>query len=180
MSNSELKHITREAIALALIELCQNKAFSEVTISEITEKAGVSRMAFYRNFTNKEDVLVSYLDYIFDMFIREADYHQNRKNLGRVDNLIAIFNYFSNYRKFFFCLIKIGFTDIVLAKIKSFLLEYFKHDNSLQYYYLISYAGSLYSIYQEWISHYPNDEIKDISTVLSYVYSDKIMQKEKK
>ena len=61
-------HITyhesvKEAIALALIQIMKNKLFSDITILEIVNKAGVSRSSFYRNFDDKEDVISYYIDY---------------------------------------------------------------------------------------------------------------------
>lgn len=57
MSNSEINAITRESIYLALQQLLETKTLAEITITEITSKAGVSRMAYYRNYQNKEEIL---------------------------------------------------------------------------------------------------------------------------
>jgi AcrR family transcriptional regulator len=40
------------------------KPYEQIGISEITEKAGVARTSFYRNFTGKDDVIHPYLDNI--------------------------------------------------------------------------------------------------------------------
>ena len=55
--------IVQESIFTALIQLMQ-KEFHNITITEITEKAGVSRMSYYRNYSSKEDILIKYLDRI--------------------------------------------------------------------------------------------------------------------
>ena len=52
----------KESIELALIDLMQAKAFSSISVKEITEHAHVSRMSFYRNFSSKEDVLGQFID----------------------------------------------------------------------------------------------------------------------
>ena len=46
----------KEAILGALIDLTERKAFSSITVVELCEAAGVSRMAFYRNYKVKEEV----------------------------------------------------------------------------------------------------------------------------
>ena len=52
----------------ALLYLMKNKAFSSISVSDITSEAGVSRMAFYRNYSKIEDILVEYLDQIVEKY----------------------------------------------------------------------------------------------------------------
>ena len=46
--------IIRESITEALLILMENLSFSDITISALTRKAGVSRVSFYRNYKSKE------------------------------------------------------------------------------------------------------------------------------
>ena len=50
-----------EYIEEALLKLMKEKEFKNITITDITNKAGVSRISFYRKFSSKEDVVKSYL-----------------------------------------------------------------------------------------------------------------------
>ena len=43
----------KKCIKDSLLILMNEKNFKDITITEITEKAGVSRMAYYRNYTYK-------------------------------------------------------------------------------------------------------------------------------
>ena len=54
--------LTREAICGALFLLLHEKHFDEIRISEIIQRAGVSRSAFYRNFKKKEEILFDFVD----------------------------------------------------------------------------------------------------------------------
>lgn len=56
--------VVRESIETALIELMKKKPLSDITISEIVERAGVSRVSYYRNYYYKEDVLFASMDKI--------------------------------------------------------------------------------------------------------------------
>ncbi len=56
-----LNLIIKESITEALLRLMQKKNFYEISITEITKLAGVSRISFYRNFESKEDVLTKYI-----------------------------------------------------------------------------------------------------------------------
>ena len=51
--------LTKECISTALLVLLEEKPYEKITISEITEKAGVSRMAYYRNYKDKDDILIT-------------------------------------------------------------------------------------------------------------------------
>jgi AcrR family transcriptional regulator len=53
---------TKRWIFEALLLLLEKKPYDQIGISEITEKAGVARTSFYRNFTGKDDVILQYLD----------------------------------------------------------------------------------------------------------------------
>lgn len=62
---SQANIIAKECIVSALLKLIYEKPLSTITISELTKKAGVSRMTFYRNYDSKEEVFIGHLDEIF-------------------------------------------------------------------------------------------------------------------
>lgn len=57
MNNKESNQLTRECLQLALMHLMGEHPYEKITVSEIVRRAGVSRTAFYRNYTDKEDIL---------------------------------------------------------------------------------------------------------------------------
>lgn len=57
ISNDESRKFTRECITTAIVKLMKVKEYSKITVTDICEKAGVSRAGFYRNFKDKEDVM---------------------------------------------------------------------------------------------------------------------------
>lgn len=56
-----LKAVVKQSITQALLQLMQTGSFENIRITDITKRAGVSRVSFYRNFESKEDVLIKYL-----------------------------------------------------------------------------------------------------------------------
>ncbi|KXT76473.1 Transcriptional regulator, TetR family [Streptococcus sp. DD10] len=56
-SNQEANAITRESLEISLLQLLERKSLSKITISELVHRAGVSRSAFYRNYSSKEEIL---------------------------------------------------------------------------------------------------------------------------
>ena len=46
-----------ESVVEGLWELLEDKSFEKISVSELVERAGIGRVPFYRNFSNKEEVL---------------------------------------------------------------------------------------------------------------------------
>lgn len=57
ISNQESNRLTREALEISLMQLLEKKELAKITISELVHRAGVSRAAFYRNYSSKEQML---------------------------------------------------------------------------------------------------------------------------
>jgi AcrR family transcriptional regulator len=75
-SNKESNRLTRECLQTALIWLMSQKPFDRITISELVRRAGVSRTAFYRNYSSKEQILHelcnAFLDGIRDSLSKQS------------------------------------------------------------------------------------------------------------
>ena len=46
-----------ESVVEGLWELLEDKSVEKISVSELVERAGIGRVTFYRNFSNKEEVL---------------------------------------------------------------------------------------------------------------------------
>ncbi len=66
---------SQEVIFQTLVTLLEEKEFSAITIQEITAKALVSRQTFYRNFQNKNEVLMIGVRQIVDSYIEHLNHH---------------------------------------------------------------------------------------------------------
>lgn len=115
--NEEQKKLTRDSISQALILLAKNKDYNKISVSEVANKAGVSRMAFYRNYDSLEDV-VRYQ-------IREIN-SKYRNSLTEVDadnfNLTRL--YFETLRQeqdFFITIFKSTSAMLILSELVEFL-----------------------------------------------------------
>ena len=60
-SNNPQNLLARKWMQLALLKLLKSRDLSEITISQLTQTAGVARVTFYRNYTDLSDVLFDYL-----------------------------------------------------------------------------------------------------------------------
>ena len=71
--NQKNKAITRESIEISLLRLLEKKGLKKITISELVERVGVSRAAFYRNYGSKEEILKSIFQSSIAKIIRSLD-----------------------------------------------------------------------------------------------------------
>lgn len=68
-----MKDVTREKVINALMELIYQKDYEKITVTDITRKAGISRMSFYRNYKNVNEILFEVIDREFDDFHKRLD-----------------------------------------------------------------------------------------------------------
>ena len=78
-SNAESNAVTREAVQDALFILMEKKDYEEIRITELIQKAGIARSAFYRNYKTKDDVLRDYIGDIHQLVMQNVsrDVRQN-------------------------------------------------------------------------------------------------------
>ena len=63
----------KNQIVHALLDLMKEKDYEDISISEITEKAGVSRVSYYRNDKSREDILTESLTSMEKLFQKEFE-----------------------------------------------------------------------------------------------------------
>ena len=59
---NKTNQVSREYLLKAFVSLMQTENYSDITVTDITTAAGVSRMAYYRNYSAKDQILTTYLD----------------------------------------------------------------------------------------------------------------------
>ena len=70
----EANRETKVRITYALVSLLASKKLSDISVTDIVERAGVARASYYRNFSSKEDVLAEGGRFIIDDFRRSISH----------------------------------------------------------------------------------------------------------
>lgn len=65
---------TRQALRLALIELIQQKGYRNITVKDITQRAGLNRSTFYLHFQNKDDLLSSGFAQVWEKLVNSLPF----------------------------------------------------------------------------------------------------------
>jgi AcrR family transcriptional regulator len=153
-NNNSQNKITKECIFDALMILMEQKNFKEISITEITKKAGVSRMAFYRNYHQMEDIITSYLDEFLD------EYSKQIIRCGKKDKYESVclyFAYFRKHEKLITNLIHSKLTNLILERCIEFFHS-FSNDIACEKlytpeekrYFIEFVAGGLFRVLIEW------------------------------
>lgn len=110
MSNEGRNAYVMEHITNALLSLLAEKNMSDITISELVEKAQVGRASFYRNYNSKEDILKMYLDKLFSVWMKDLDKDKNKPLSDQIRQMIM---HFENNRSFYELLNRRGLTYLL-------------------------------------------------------------------
>lgn len=158
LSNKELNQITKESLETALLILLETKEFDQISITELTKKAGVSRPAFYRNYESKEEILknitVPILEKISTLF-SDTDCHRDPKHY--IDFFTLLKKHQTSLKVYFSHLDKIPFS--------------FFNENSgslpIDEYYRYRIGTTIYfSIAKDWLDNNCQPNIKTMSRIL--------------
>ena len=151
LNNAEANATTRKKIEAALIALMNEKDFADITITDITKEAGVSRLAYYRNYDSKEDILSGYLQNVTAEFynaFRVYDAIRETRELW-----YAIFGKVKEHAEELHLLIRAGFSAKILQEyVKGINAPFGDIENNPELYYSNCYwVGALHCMTQEWL-----------------------------
>lgn len=157
----------------ALIQLLQTKSLSNITISELTARAGVSRMTYYRNYNSMDEIFISYLKDLIDAYRQDVADWPDKGNYNDYRNMLHCYEYFDHYREFIACLVKTGLGHLLLQALDSYILDtYYTEDKGRDFYYTLrAFSGSLYNIYVTWIMENSMESAEEIVSIICKIYS---------
>ncbi|MBP5553046.1 MAG: TetR/AcrR family transcriptional regulator [Spirochaetales bacterium] len=157
-SSAERSRFTKDCIVQSLLNLMDEQSFPTISIQEIVDTAGVSRMAYYRNFSSKEDILRYHIASITDDFISKWE---SSKPKNFQEYLVLLFDYLLEQKEFGLKLVKAGM--IVLAKdaFDKGMLAY--ANDTKGFYNMCFFSGGLFNMYKFWLENGCRETPKQLS-----------------
>ena len=143
--------LARERIVAALTALMNEQNYADITITEITQRAGVSRMTYYRNYSSKEDILRKFMSDVGDRIhakIVEQDLHRDPYQY-----YFTLFETLGQYESLVNAALLAGLDGLILDCIARNMDQTFlgspSHPDTDKY--LLRYhAGAFFHVFIEW------------------------------
>lgn len=146
-------------IVISMLDLLKVKDFDKISIIEIIEHAGVSRNSFYRNFKNKEDILVRYIESITDEFIKSASIQVFE--VSWTEYIETILKHMYENRNFVTLLIKNNKLHLIRNIFDKAI--YNRAAGKIDDYHIWFLSGGLFNLHQHWAEDGYKELPKDIA-----------------
>jgi AcrR family transcriptional regulator len=163
MNNQAKNTFVKKRITEAIIELLAKQELSEISISQLTNHAQVSRNSFYRNYLEKEDILLTHINYLISTWQEEYQQVNTDSNAELYGNLFLHLKENSD----FYLLLKSRNLFHLFQQV--FIALYGpkeEHDNMAAY--VTSFiAHGTYGWIEEWIARGMEESADQMSALLS-------------
>lgn len=157
----------KNCLAEALISMMQTENIEDIHIKELVQKAGVSRMSYYRYFSSKKEILIYYMEYILKEY--ENTVEKNTKHFFQSYNhILESLIFFRNYKDFALCLEHSHLSYILLDSLNAYVQnqQYFNEKKAVRSYSFYYYAGALYNIYMQWIKTDAKEPAEKLASII--------------
>ncbi len=159
---------SREWIFEALMKLMKKNTFQDISISDITSKAGVARLTFYRNYSSKEDIIIHKGRKIYEKLMEDLNTTVFEDNIiyNSIRKIISVFN---DYAELFKLLLRDNLDYLIMQsfeiEISNILKSIFGVDNTDKYK-VKFYEGALFAIAVEWIKNSREESIDEMTDII--------------
>ena len=159
------ENLLAEYIKTALLQMMRKRSFDHISITELCEKAGVSRMSFYRNYSSKEDVLKRWCAEITDRFVAESGINYRDNPLRQYFE--TLFTHVLRYREMSFLLHRDGLLWIVKGDIDRVFFE--TYAGVYDEYKMHFITGGIFDVYRFWIERGLRESPAELAARLSEI-----------
>lgn len=164
LSNEESNRITRECIESALILLIKEKNFSEITITDIVKKAGVSRTAYYRNYKSKEDILQNLVsDIVIKITSAMSKYDLT---LQTYEFWLEMFSSAKHYADVLNILFSAHMGETIFNRINDLIIKNNQLSSIKDRYTQLFWNGAAFSVLSHWITHNMQETPEQMANII--------------
>jgi len=163
VNNEEKNSSVVNQITKAAIALLEDHELADITVRQITERAGVSRDSFYRNFKDKEDILFRY---VHKMLGEWNEAYKAKRSVSHAGIYECLFAGLKENGEFCRLLEKRGLFHLYL---KALMVEFGpkpEHDNMSAYTAAFVTYGT-YGWMREWLSRGMQEPVGNVTGLLN-------------
>lgn len=146
--SEEVNKLVVESLQQALLLLITKKPYDSITVTELCRKAGVSRMAFYGNFDNKDDIfrqIVSELH--LELMSRVGSPLRQAPN---VNWYVQLFEYVEEKSNVLQPIFNAGYREKYLQLVNSYILRHTELSDE-NVYLLLFWCGGVINAVSHWL-----------------------------
>ena len=156
-------------MADALFELMKEKDFSKITIDELTQRAKVGRVTYFRNFKSKEDIIKYKLESIMDEYLEEFESKHDRTKEAYIRTILETFLKHEEFLK----IIHKQNQSYILQKV---LVNYFnnilREASKKEMYQVYYHIGGIYNFIICWIENDMKDQPESLAKIGAEITSN--------
>ena len=148
MKNADQKAFFQGCLYTALIDLMEIMPYDKINIGVLCDKAGVSRMTYYRSYNNKEDILLQHLDECFAMYLADLPV-QDFFGVA-----LSFFQFWQGQeREFLIAVVRSGLSAQLMDKFYGYLDQIIPQmvSEEVQPFVKSFLAGGLYKMLMDWM-----------------------------
>lgn len=164
-----IKQDSKDYLATALLQLLQTKNLNEIKVTAVVKRAGVSRMAFYRNFETVDDVLLGYFRPII-----AARFKDVADNVTETEKLSALGQFFINFADTLRLSSERGFEPIIQQVFNENMVAFYDQNvkwpaitTTQKRYWTQFMSAGVYAIWREWLLSGQTESLTTIHDLLA-------------
>ena len=156
----------KTAITEAFLRLLETKPMEDISVSEITAHANVSRMAYYRNFSAKSEIIKFYYDEIIFDEIRSSllKGEEDELDFWSTDYGLAFFAAMKRHKAQILLLEKLGYSGMLLQAFNETNIDIAGDmpARSIKRYTIYYAAGASFNGMLEWLKNGCREKVEEI------------------
>lgn len=169
------KQKTTDLLYIALMDLMKTKNLNSISITELCKKAGVSRMTFYRYHDILEDVILEYIDQIFNNYF---DLVAKTESINNYNITRLFFKCFREEKTLIINLMNSNVSQILLEKCNNYLFTLTSrivgeklYEKQKENYIVKFIVGGFFNTLIEWTLNDMNESDEYMADIL-YTFCD--------
>lgn len=149
----------KQYIIDSFLLLLKDSDYEQITISEITGKAGVNRSTYYRHFASKDAIVCAY----YENLLVEHMQTTPLPDLTAMERyLCKLFSMMAEHRDELLLIYRSGRSHLLLHVFNEYFIDKSNHTDDLRAYY---HAGGIFNCNLFWFEHDMSMEPKELAAL---------------
>ena len=162
---NEVNLLTKECIVTALLRLMETQSYDSISITDITNLAGVSRMAYYRNYNSKDEILIKHI-------VEQEERLLDELNGGRASDMKGVIAYVSGFFQenadVIQAIYDAGLSHMLTEMLEERVYNYFPIAAAAKggRYAVHYYVGGILAVFKLWFDKGMVESVDEISEII--------------